>query len=133
MSGSSIPNPQSEIRNRTFPQSLRLKTLAEFQAVYDRKRSVSDALLVVYAKENELPHSRVGLSVSKKVGNAVARNRCKRLFREAFRLSQHDLPVGVDLILIPRNVGREPTVAELRDSLVKLARDAARKLAPRPA
>ena len=133
MPGSSIPHPQSQIRNRTFPQSIRLKTLAEFKAVYDRKRSVSDGLLVVYAKENELPHSRVGLSVSKKVGNAVARNRCKRLFREAFRLSQHDLPSGIDLILIPRNVDREPTVAELRDSLVKLARDAVRKLTPRPA
>lgn len=117
----------------TFPQSLRLKTPVEFQAVYDRKRSVSDSLLVVYAKENELPHARVGLSVSKKVGNAVARNRCKRLFREAFRLSQHDLPAGIDFILIPRNVDREPTVAELRDSLVKLARDAVRKLTPRPA
>lgn len=117
----------------TFPQSIRLKTPAEFKAVYDRKRSVSDLLLVVYAKENELPHARVGLSVSKKVGNAVARNRCKRLFREAFRLSQHDLPPGIDLILIPRNVDREPTVAELRDSLVKLARDAVRKLTPRPA
>ena len=117
----------------TFPQSLRLKTPAEFQAVYDRKRSVSDLLLVIYAKENELPHARVGLSVSKKVGNAVARNRCKRLFREAFRLSQHDLPAGIDFILIPRNVDREPTVAELRDSLVKLARDAVRKLTPRPA
>ena len=117
----------------TFPQSLRLKTPAEFQAVYDRKRSVSDLLLVIYAKENELPHARVGLSVSKKVGNAVARNRCKRLFREAFRLSQHDLPAGIDFILIPRNVDRQPTVAELRDSLVKLARDAVRKLTPRPA
>ena len=117
----------------TFPQSLRLKTPAEFKAVYDRKRSVSDALLVVYAKENALPHARVGLSVSKKVGNAVARNRCKRLFRKAFRLSQTELPVGVDLILIPRNVSVEPTVAELGASLLKLAKDAARKLTPRPA
>ncbi len=117
----------------TFPQSVRLKTPAEFQAVYDRKRSVSDALLVVYAKESPLAHVRVGLSVSKKVGNAVARNRCKRLFREAFRLSQHDLPAGVDLIMIPRNVSREPTVAELSASLVRLARDAARKLTPRSA
>lgn len=117
----------------TFPQSIRLKTPDEFKAVYDRKRSVSDALLVIYAKENTLAHSRVGLSVSKKIGNAVARNRCKRLFREAYRLSQHELPVGVDLIMIPRNVPREPTVAELSESLVKLARDAARKLTPRPA
>ena len=116
----------------TFPPTARLKTPAEFQAVYDHKRSVSDALLVIYAKENDLGRTRVGLSVSKKIGNAVARNRCKRLFREAFRLSQHDLPVGVDFIMIPRNVTREPTVAELSESLVKLLRDAARKITPRP-
>ena len=71
----------------TFPPSARLKTPAEFKAVYDRKRSVSDTLLVIYAKENDLGRTRVGLSVSKKIGNAVARNRCKRLFREAFRQS----------------------------------------------
>ena len=118
--------------SNTFPKTLRLKSPAEFKAVYDRKRSVSDGLLVVYARENALPHCRVGLSVSKKVGNAVVRNRCKRLLREAFRLSQHELPVGMDFILIPRNVSIEPTVAELSESLVKLARDAARKLTPRP-
>jgi ribonuclease P protein component len=118
---------------RTFPPTARLKTPAEFRAVYDRKRSVSDALLVIYAKENELGRTRIGLSVSKKIGNAVARNRCKRLFRESFRLSQHDLPNGIDFIMIPRNVPREPTVAELRESLVTLLRDAARKLTPRPA
>lgn len=117
----------------TFPPTARLKTPAEFQAVYDRKRSVSDALLVIYVKENDLGRTRVGLSVSKKIGNAVARNRCKRLFREAFRRSQHDLPSGIDFIMIPRNVPREPTVPELRESLVKLVRDAARKLTPRPA
>jgi len=111
----------------TFPQSRRLKTPAEFDRCYKRKRSASDALLVVYACENVLAHPRLGCSVSKKVGNAVVRNRYKRLFREAFRLSQHDLPAGVDFILIPR-VGTEPTLDALRESLVKLAHQAARKL-----
>ena len=116
----------------TLPPTARLKTPAEFKAVYDRKRSVSDALLVIYAKENDLGRTRIGLSVSKKIGNAVARNRCKRLFREAFRQSQHELPAGIDFIMIPRNVPREPTVAELGESLVKLVRDVALKLTPRP-
>lgn len=111
----------------TFPQTHRLKTPAQFKAVYDRKRSVSDGVLVLYAKENELPHSRVGLSVSRKVGNAVVRNRYKRLFREAFRLLQHELPTGLDFILIPRSSDALPSLDDVTASLRRLAGDAARK------
>ena len=114
-------------RPLTFPQSRRMKTPAEFDRCYKRKRSASDDLLIVYACENGLDHPRLGCSVSKKVGNAVVRNRYKRLFREAFRLTQHDLPAGVDLVLIPRP-GGEPALEALKESLVKLARQAARKL-----
>lgn len=113
----------------TFPPSRRLKTPAEFDRCYKRKRSASDAVLIVYACENALGHPRLGCSVSRKVGGAVVRNRYKRLFREAFRLAQHDLPPGVDLVLIPRP-GGEPTLAAVKESLVKLANQAARKLGP---
>jgi ribonuclease P protein component len=117
-----------------------MKTPAEFERCYARKRSASDGVLIVYACENGLGHPRLGNSVSRKVGNAVVRNRYKRLFREAFRLEQHALPSGVDLILIPRP-GPEPTLDAVRASLLKLAAQAARKLgegkkpsppAPRP-
>jgi ribonuclease P protein component len=111
----------------TFPQSRRMKTPAEFERCYARKRSASDGVLIVYACENGLAFPRLGCSVSKKVGNAVVRNRYKRLFREAFRLSQHDLPAGVDFILIPRP-GPEPTIYAVQESLLKLARQASRKL-----
>jgi len=111
----------------TFPQSHRLKTPAEFDRCYKRKRSTSDDVLILYACENGLDHPRLGCSVSKKVGNAVMRNRYKRLFREAFRLAQHELPSGVDLVLIPRP-GTEPTMTMVKESLVKLARQAARRL-----
>jgi ribonuclease P protein component len=119
-----MPDPTPTFR---FPQHLRLKTPPQFKAVYDRKRSVSDGVLVVYAAANGLPHTRVGLSVSKKVGNAVARNRHKRLFREAFRLLQHELPPGIDFILIPRS-GPEPTLEQVKASLLRLAKDVARRV-----
>jgi ribonuclease P protein component len=111
----------------TFPQSRRLKTPAEFDRCYGRKRSASDGVLIVYACENGLDHPRLGCSVSKKIGNAVVRNRYKRLFREAFRLLQHELPSGTDLVMIPRS-GTEPTQAAVNASLLKLAHQAARKL-----
>src|SRR5688572_9379662 len=111
----------------TFPQRLRMKAPAEFDRAYARKRSASDGVLIVYACENGLDHPRLGCSVSRKVGGAVVRNRYKRLFREAFRLCQHDLPTGTDFILIPRP-GPEPTQDAVKASLLKLAHQAARKL-----
>ncbi len=117
----------------TFPQRLRIKSPAAFEKAYARKRSASDGVLIVYACENGLPHPRLGCSVSKKVGGAPVRNRYKRLFREAFRLTQYDLPAGVDLVVIPRRNEREPGVEDVKASLVKLARQAALKLTPPPA
>ncbi len=61
---------------------------------------MSDDWLIVYGCENELPHLRIGLSVSRKYGGAVQRNRLRRLYHEAFRLTRATMPTGIDLILI---------------------------------
>src|SRR5215470_9782080 len=99
----------------------------DFQRVYDRRRSVSDGWLIVYVCENGLPHARLGLSVSRKVGQATHRNRLRRLYREAFRLTRHEMPVGLDLVLIPRR-SEIPTLETLRNVLPRLVRAAAKKL-----
>ena len=105
-----------------------LRRPADFQLVYDRRRSASDAWLLVYARENELPYSRLGLSVSKKFGGAVQRNRLRRLYREAYRLTKAELPAGLDLILIPRR--REPpALAILKEIVPKLVRQVMKRLA----
>src|SRR5437868_186434 len=107
-----------------------LRRPSDFRRVNDRRRSASDGWLLVYACENGLPHLRLGLSVSRKVGQATYRNRFRRLYREAFRLTRHLMPTGLDLVLIPRSP-REPTLAQLQKSLPalvgKLARDLARE------
>src|SRR5258708_35734530 len=105
-----------------------LRRPGDFRRAYDRKRSVSDERLIVYACENGLPHCRLGLSVSRKVGMAVVRNRLRRLYKEAFRLTKADLPTGLDLVLIPRGTVI-PTLDELKQSLAKLVPQVARRLA----
>jgi ribonuclease P protein component len=115
----------------TFRPHEHLRRPQDFQRVYDRRRSVSDPTLLVYACENGLPYARLGLSVSRKYGSAARRNRLRRLYREAFRLTRAELPTGLDLILIPRS-GEEPTLEALRESLRKLVPQAARKLAKDP-
>ncbi len=112
----------------TFQKQDRLRSPIEFKRVYDRKCSVANQWLIVYGLPNELGRTRVGLSVSKRIGNAVARNRFKRLYREAFRLTRADLPAGLDLILLPRST-REPTLALIQQSLRDLAPTLAKRLA----
>src|SRR5919112_5257251 len=86
----------------TLPKSRHLRLPSEFSAVYEAKTRESRGPLTVYALPNELGHPRLGMSVSRKVGTAVRRNRIRRLIRESFRLLQHDFPQGYDLVVVVR-------------------------------
>ena len=85
-----------------FRRQNRLRTQAEFDRVYATKAYAADEVLVINAAMNELPFPRLGLSVSRKAGNAVVRNAWKRRLREAFRLLQHELPPGIDIVVRPK-------------------------------
>ena len=65
--------------------------------------------------------------MSRKVGPATYRNRLRRLYREAFRLTRHEMPTGLDLVLIPRG-GAEPALADLKRGLPHLVRQVARRI-----
>ncbi len=103
-----------------FPKTRRLSGDKAFDAVFAAKRSASNRLLVVYALENSLPYSRLGISVSRRIGSAVARNRIKRLIREAFRLERDQLPTGYDLVCVAR-ASEKPLLADYRKSLLTVA------------
>ncbi len=79
-----------------FNRSKRLHGRRAFGAVYGARCRKHVGPLTLFGRLNDVGHCRLGLSVSRRVGKAVRRNRIKRLLREAFRLIQHELPGGVD-------------------------------------
>jgi len=122
-------------RPLSYPRHLRLVHKRDFERVYRDGLRARGATLLIVGSPNGLPHSRLGLSVGKAIWKgAVERNRVRRIFRESFRLSQHDLPPGLDLILIPARPKLEPELAATCAELIVLAGKIARNEArpPRP-
>lgn len=108
-------------------RALRVRRQSDFQRAMRGGLRAGDARLVVTARRNGLPHTRLGLAVGRRYGSAVHRNRAKRLLREAFRLIRRELPAGLDLICTPR-AGARLTLAKCRESLRQLAARLDRRL-----
>jgi len=112
-----------------FSRRLRLRRRSEFERLFREGKRAGDGRLDLWALPNDLKHSRFGLVVGRRHGNAVRRNRIKRVLREAFRLARPQLPTGLDIACAPR-VGAEIELQEAIGSLVRVTARLARVLAP---
>jgi len=117
----------------SFPKEKRLVSNKQFKAVLALGRRLSNELLTLYIAENNCGYPRLGVSVGKSCGNAVVRNRLKRLLREAFRQNQDRIPAGFDYLLMispqwQKKSGtaepvRLPTFEQVKDSFLALIRE----------
>lgn len=101
-----------------------LKKNTDFRKCYAEGRSFANRHLVIYVCGNELGKNRIGISVSKKVGNSVVRHRTTRLIREVCRLHGHRFRTGNDIVFIARVRAKGIKYSEMEGSLLHLAKKA---------
>lgn len=99
-----------------------LKKNRDFQTVYKKGRSLANSYLVMYVLKNETMRNRLGISVSKKVGNSVVRHHLTRLVRESYRLSEEYFQRGYDIVVIVRTSAKEKNYHEIESALIHLGK-----------
>ena len=97
-----------------------LKKNKDFQSVYRNGKSFANKCLVMYIIPNELNKNRLGISVSKKVGNSVVRHHLTRLIRESYRLQEDMFNSGLDIVVIARSTARDISYHETESALLHL-------------
>lgn len=99
-----------------------LKKNIQFQNVYQNGTSKANKYLVMYVIKNELNINRLGISVSKKVGNSVVRHRLTRLIRESYRLNANKFNSGLDLVVVARKTAKDKNYKDIESALMHLAK-----------
>lgn len=94
----------------------------QFQFVYDYGRSYANKYLVMFVMDNNTETSRLGISVSKKVGNSVIRHRVKRLIKESYRLHEEMFNSGLDIVIIARVTAKNISYKEIESAVLHLGR-----------
>jgi ribonuclease P protein component len=97
-----------------------LKNNREFRKVYDNGKSLSNRFLVMFYIKNGLSFNRIGFSTTKKLGNAIIRNRIKRLIKEAFRLNSENIDNGYDIIFLARIRSNTSNYKDIEKSVLNL-------------
>ncbi len=108
--------------DQRFPRRAHLRQRRDFDRVFAQRCSAADDVLVVYVAPNDLTWSRLGISVSRRIGNAPRRNYARRRIREAFRRQKTLLPLGIDIVCVAKNGAankRKDVAASLRELLAR--------------
>ena len=105
-----------------YPHSESLKKNRDFQLLYKEGKSRANRYLVLYVKENGLEKNRLGVSVSKKVGNSIVRHRITRLIRESYRLHEDMFNSGLDMVVIARVSAKDRSMREIKSALLHLGK-----------
>ena len=99
-----------------------LKKNYQFQFVYKTGKSYANKLFVMYVKENGTETNRIGISVSKKVGNSVVRHRVARLVRESYRLHEKVFNSGLDIVIVARQTAATATYSDVESAILHLSK-----------
>ena len=99
-----------------------LKRNSDFQRVYREGKSYANRYLVLYVLQNQTEHNRLGISVSKKVGNSVVRHRMARLIRESYRLQEDMFNSGLDMVVVTRKNAVNCSCQEIASALLHLGK-----------
>lgn len=99
-----------------------LKKNKDFQIVYKNGKSLANKYLVLYVRENGLEKNRLGISVSKKVGNSVVRHHLTRLIRESYRLQEENFQSGFDLVVVVRVGAKDKGFHDIQSALIHLGK-----------
>lgn len=97
-----------------------IKKSRDFQEVYQTGRSLANRLLVMYVRKTDRPETRIGISVSRKVGNSVVRHRITRLIRESFRLHEEMVEAGLDIVVVVRAAAKEENYKTIESAYLHL-------------
>ena len=121
MEAAGIPGGKPYVfRERLGQKMIQSLKNPQFRTVYGKGKSKSDKYLVMYIRENHSDVNRLGISVSKKVGNSIVRHRITRLIRESYRLQEEHFKCGWDLVVIARAGAKGKTYREIESALIHL-------------
>ena len=102
---------------KRFPS---IKKNSDFQNVYRKGKSYANRLLVMYVERTGEPETRIGISVSRKVGNSVVRHHICRLVREIFRLNKHNIQTGLNIVVVARQAAKHSDFHQLEGAYLHL-------------